>query len=332
MQPNASPSFAPDTLTCAVADGPVPGGHGEFLGEVLGGLSLPAKAIPCRFLYDARGSRLFDQICLLPEYYPTRTERHILATRATAIAASIGEDVRFIELGAGSGGKAELLLDAMPGVRSYVCIDISPVPLAGAAKAVRTRYPQMDVSAVCGNYLGELDLPSGGNLTDVCFFPGSTIGNFERGDAQAFLRQWRHRLGAHGMMLIGVDLRKPKALLERAYDDAQGVTAQFSLNLLHRANSELGADFNLDAFRHRARYVDDPGHVEISLVSLADQTVHITDRQFRFAEGEAIHVENSHKYGIDEFAALANAAGFHSAGVWTDAGAMFSVHLLRAAG
>ncbi len=332
MNLTTSPELAFESTDCDWPERQTAPDRSDFMDEVLAGLSASHRAIPCRFLYDAAGSELFDRICLLPEYYPTRTERQILSGHATDIAAAIGQDVRFIELGAGSGGKAELLLDAMPGARSYVCIDISPVPLANAAAGVRARYPGLDVSHVCGNYLGALDVPSGGGLRDVCFFPGSTIGNFEREDAQAFLAQWRERLGPAGMMLIGVDLKKDAGVLERAYDDAQGITAQFSLNLLRRANCELGANFNLEAFRHRARYIGNPGHIEITLVSRADQSVRVGGRQFRFAEGDAIHVENSHKYAVPEFAALAEKAGFASAGVWTDADELFSVHLLRAAG
>ncbi|CCW19235.1 ABC transporter ATP-binding protein [Sphingobium indicum BiD32] len=303
----------------------------EFLHAVVGGLSQPDRAIPCRFLYDAAGSAIFDQICELPEYYPTRTERRILETHAPTIAEAISGKIRFIELGAGSGGKAEILLDAMAQVRAYVCIDISPVPLASAAAVVRARHPDIAVDALCGNYLGELDLPPRRGLRDMCFFPGSTIGNFDRDDAQAFLREWSRRLGQGGMMLIGVDLKKEAGLLEDAYDDAQGVTAQFSLNLLHRANRELGADFDTSAFAHRARYVSEPGHVEISLVSLREQMVTVAGRRFQFAQGATIHVENSHKYAIDEFAMLASKAGFDSVDVWTDKDALFSVHLLRVA-
>lgn len=303
----------------------------EFLRAVVDGLSQPERAIPCRFLYDAAGSAIFDRICELPEYYPTRTERWILETHATAIAKAISGEVRFIELGAGSGGKAEILLDAIEQVRAYVCIDISPVPLASAAASVRARYPDITVDAVCGNYLGKLDLPPRRGLRDICFFPGSTIGNFDRDDAQAFLRDWSRRLGQDGMMLIGVDLKKDAGLLEDAYDDAQGVTAQFSLNLLHRANHELGADFDTSAFVHRARYVSEPGHVEISLVSLRDQIVTVAGRRFGFEQGAAIHVENSHKYAVDEFALLASKAGFDSVDVWTDQDVLFSVHLLRVA-
>jgi L-histidine N-alpha-methyltransferase len=332
MHNMAGAAMEQDEMACdSFTEAPV-ADTSEFLRAVVDGLSLSDRAIPCRFLYDAAGSALFDRICELPEYYPTRTERRILETHATAIAEAISGEVRFIELGAGSGGKAEILLDAMVQVRAYVCIDISPVPLASAAAAVRAHYPDIEVDAVCGNYLGALDLPPRGGLRDVCFFPGSTIGNFDRDDAQAFLREWSRRLGQDGMMLIGVDLKKETGLLEDAYDDAQGVTAQFSLNLLHRANRELGADFDTNAFAHRARYVSEPGYVEISLVSRREQIVTVAGRSFGFEQDEAIHVENSHKYAIDEFALLAGNAGFDSVDVWTDEDALFSVHLLRVAG
>jgi len=302
----------------------------SFMAELLAGLSRTDRAVPCRFLYDAAGSALFDQICELPEYYPTRTECSILKANAAEMAAAIGNDVRFVELGAGSGGKAEILMDQMPGARSYVCIDISPVPLAGTEAAVKARYPGLDVSSVCGNYLGDLDLPEAAGLRDVCFFPGSTIGNFERDDARAFLTKWRERLGPRGMMLVGVDLKKDPTVLEQAYDDAQGVTARFSLNLLSRANRELGADFDTDCFQHRARYIAEPGHIEITLVSKTEQVVSVGGRAFAFAPGETIHVENSHKYGVAEFAELAGDAGFDVTKVWTDENKLFSVQLITA--
>lgn len=313
-------SFSREETTC----------DDSFMAELLAGLSRADRAVPCRFLYDAAGSALFDEICELPEYYPTRTECGILKAHASEMAAAIGKDVRFVELGAGSGGKAEILLDQMPEARSYVCIDISPVPLAGTEAAVRQRYPGLEVSSVCGNYLGELELPKAIGLRDVCFFPGSTIGNFERNDARAFLETWRERLGPGGMMLVGVDLKKDAAILEQAYDDAQGVTARFSMNLLSRANRELGADFDTAHFQHRARYVADPGHIEITLVSTAEQAVRVGGRTFAFSPGEAIHVENSHKYAVAEFADLAGDAGFDVTRVWTDEARLFSVQLLTA--
>lgn len=301
-----------------------------FLDSMLDGLSAPEKAIPCRFLYDAAGSRLFDEICLLPEYYPTRTEKLILASHADDIARAVGPDAHFIELGAGSGGKAEWLLDAMPAARSYTCIDISPEPLAVTQRSIKEAYPSLHVTSICADYLGEVELPERGAGRDLCFFPGSTIGNFERADALTFLSQWQRRMGANGLMLIGVDLKKNPDILEAAYDDAQGVTARFSLNVLTRANRELGANFNLAQFRHRAKYIADPGHIRIDLVSLNDQTVTIDGRAFHFAKGEALHIENSHKYSAGEFIELAGRAGFMSAAIWTDPKDFFSIHLLRA--
>jgi dimethylhistidine N-methyltransferase len=301
-----------------------------FLDALLHGFGAPEKSIPCRFLYDAEGSRLFDRICLLPEYYPTATEKQILATHAGDIAKAVGPNAHFIELGAGSGGKAESLLDAMPSAQSYTCIDISPEPLAVTRRAIQRGYPALKVTAICADYLGDFALPERGDGPDLCFFPGSTIGNFERADALAFLMHWQRRMRANGMMLIGVDLQKNVDVLEAAYDDAQGVTARFSLNVLARANRELGANFNLSQFRHRARYIADPGHIRIDLISLMDQTVSIDGRDFSFAEGEALHIENSHKYSVDEFIDMAAHAGFASVDVWTDPQRLFSVHLLRA--
>ncbi|WP_206239204.1 L-histidine N(alpha)-methyltransferase [Novosphingobium terrae] len=306
-----------------------------FLEALIEGLSKPDKAIPCRFLYDEAGSKLFDDICLLPEYYPTRTETALLRAHAAQMARRIGAGVRFIELGAGSGGKAEFVLDALHAQglppAAYVCLDISPVPLAATAEAIEQRYPGLPVTAVCGNYLGELDLPAS-QARDLCFFPGSTIGNFERPEARDFLAHWRQRLSPDAMMLIGVDLKKDIPTLERAYDDAQGVTAQFSLNVLARANRELGADFDTSRFHHRARYMEDPGHIEISLVSQEAQSVTVGDNLFHFAAGEAVHIENSHKYSVSEFAALSASAGFDVDTVWTDPRRWFSLHLLRARG
>jgi L-histidine N-alpha-methyltransferase len=301
-----------------------------FLEAMLHGLSQNDKAIPCRFLYDARGSDLFDQICLLPEYYPTRTEKSILAAAAPEIGAKAGSGARFIELGAGSGGKAEWLLDALPAPRAYICIDISPVPLAATQQAIAQAYPSLRATAICADYLGDFSLPHDGTGPDLCFFPGSTIGNFDRAEAEAFLAGWRQRMGPEGMMLIGVDLQKDVALLEAAYDDAQGVTAQFSLNVLARANRELGANFQLSQFRHRARYITQPGHIRIDLVSQVDQTVTLAGHAFKFSADEAVHIENSHKYTVQEFTDMASRAGFSSMGVWTDAQHLFSLHLLKA--
>lgn len=303
----------------------------DFRAALLAGLSLPKKAIPCRFLYDTAGSALFDRICELPEYYPTRTEMRVLRTEASAIAAAIGPGAQLIELGSGSSAKIGLLLDALERPDSYVPIDISREHLLSAAQAIKARYPALRVEAICADYSQEIGLPAPGPGRRVGLYFGSTIGNLPPREAKAFLTQWAERLGSGAMMIVGVDLRKDAAMLERAYDDAEGVTARFSLNVLARANREAGADFDLARLRHRARYHSGTGQVEIDLVSLADQRVRIGDHCFTLAAGEAIHVEDSWKFLVEDFQGLARAAGFHPGQVWTDPARLFSVHLLEVA-
>jgi dimethylhistidine N-methyltransferase len=302
----------------------------DFRAALLAGLAAPQKAIPCRFLYDATGSALFDLICTLPDYYPTRTEMRILEAEAAAIAAAIGPDAQLIELGSGSCAKVGLLLDALERPAAYIPIDISREHLLGAAQAIKARYAGLGVEAICADYGQEFALPSAGGRRVGLYF-GSTIGNLTPEDARVFLARWAQRLGPGAMMLVGADLRKDAATLERAYDDAEGVTARFSLNVLARANREAGADFDLTRFRHRARYHAQTGQVEIHLVSLAAQSVRVGDRSFALAEGEAIHVEDSWKFRIADFQAQARASGFTPAQVWTDPNALFSLHLLEVA-
>ncbi|MBT0667323.1 L-histidine N(alpha)-methyltransferase [Novosphingobium profundi] len=323
----------PDTLTlelCNTDRAPRLSATSDFRNAVLNGLNQTPKRIPCRYLYDSPGSDLFDQICTLPEYYPTRTEKEILRKNAAQIGAMIGKGARVIELGAGSGGKVDRLMDALPAPSSYLCIDISPEPLERTARAMRQRYPEIDVASLCADFLEAVALPEQPSDVDVCFFPGSTIGNFERPEATDFLRRCRSLLKPNSLMLIGVDLKKPVPLLEKAYDDAAGVTARFSLNVLARTNRELDANFDLAQFRHRARYVSEPGYVEITLVSQADQSVTVAGKVFDFDRNEPIHIENSHKYTCDEFISLARNAGYQSLGVWSDDCDLFSIHLLRA--
>ena len=301
----------------------------SFEAAAVSGLSPPDKAIPCRFLYDEQGSALFDRICDLPEYYPTRTETKILRDHAGDIAARMGPEAVLIELGSGSSIKVRLLLDAMTDPAAYVAVDISAEHLRRAAETLAGDYPDLKVAAICADYAEPFalpDLPGAGRR--VGFFPGSTIGNLERDEAAAFLKLWARRLGPDAAMIVGVDLKKDAAILNAAYDDSQGVTAAFSLNLLARANRELGADFDLARFRHRAVYNEAAGGVRIDLVSLADQSVCVAGRRFDFAAGEPIHVENSNKYSVEEFAALARGSGFDHAAVWTDADGLFSLHYL----
>jgi L-histidine N-alpha-methyltransferase len=302
-------------------------GADDFRAAVIEGLAQPDKALPCRFLYDAKGSALFDAICDLPEYYPTRTEMGILRDNAGAIADHMGADVQLVELGSGSSTKVRILLDALEVPHSYVPIDISAEHLTTAAQNVQDAYPDLRVEAICADFSQDIVLPP--HLARrMGFYPGSTIGNFTPDEAKDFLALWNRRLGVGATMLIGVDLQKDAAILEPAYDDAQGVTAAFSLNLLTRANRELGADFVVEQFRHEARYHADTGRVAIHLRSLADQTVRIGEEAFFVAEDELIHIEDSWKYSLEGFRDLARAAGFTPLDYWTDADKLFSVHLL----
>lgn len=301
----------------------------SFLDAVIEGLSRPQKAIPCRFLYDEAGSALFDRICELPEYYPTRTETAILTERAGDIAALAGPRAQLIELGSGSSIKVRILLDALAEPAAYVAVDVSREHLRRAASTLAADFPGVRVAAICADYSAPFplpELPSAGRR--VAFFPGSTIGNLEPEEALAFLRIWARRLGPDAAMLVGVDLKKDASILDPAYDDAQGVTARFSLNILARANAELGSDFDLSGYLHHARYSEAAGRVEIHLRSLKRQSVSLAGRSFAFEEGERIHVEHSYKYAIDEFQALARRAGFTPTAVFTDPAALFSVHYL----
>ena len=301
----------------------------SFLDAVIEGLSRPQKAIPCRFLYDARGSALFDAICELPEYYPTRTEIAILAARAPDIAALAGPRAQLIELGSGSSVKVRTLLQAFDQPAAYVAVDVSREHLKRAAAALALDFPGIEVAAVCADYSAPFplpELPAAGRR--IAFFPGSTIGNLEPEEAAAFLRLWSRRLGPDAAMLVGVDLKKDPSVLHAAYNDRQGVTAQFSRNILARANAELGADFALDRFAHHARYNAEAGRIEIHLKSLDAQVVRLGGHDFSFAAGELVHAEHSYKYEIGEFQALARRSGFEASTVFTDPAALFSVHYL----
>ena len=306
---------------------------GDFRRELIAGLTARAKAIPCRFLYDARGSALFDRICKLPEYYPTRTELGILRAIAPEVAERAGPGAQMIELGGVNSLKARILLDALEEPAAYIPVDISRDHLRASAEAIHGEKPGLSVLAVCADYTQPFELPSapGGGMR-LGFFPGSTIGNLQPDEAIAFLDTWARKLGPGSAMVVGVDLRKDAAILEPAYDDAEGVTAAFSKNLLVRANRELGSDFDADAFAHRARYDAARGRIEIHLESLEEQTVHIGGAALPLLAGERIHVEDSCKYSIDGFKDLARAAGFRPVQVWTDADQLFSVHWLETAG
>ncbi|MBI1361560.1 MAG: L-histidine N(alpha)-methyltransferase [Alphaproteobacteria bacterium] len=301
----------------------------SFRDALVAGLSQGAKAIPCRFLYDQRGSGLFDQICELPEYYPTRTETKILRDHAGDISRLVGPGASLIELGSGSSTKTRILLDRLDRLVEYIPIDVSRDHLRNAARDIAKANPAIRVTAICANYGTDWRLPRTLGRP-VGFFPGSTIGNLRHAEARDLLAAWRKRLGPEGQMIVGVDLKKAKRLLDAAYDDASGITEAFIFNILDRANRELGADFDLSAFAYDAGYSVERGRVEMNLRSLLAQTVHVAGQTVDLAAGERIHVENSYKYDVAEFRRLAAEAGFRSARHFTDASNLFSVWVLGA--
>ena len=305
----------------------------EFRSAVLAGLGQRQKSLPCKFFYDAEGSRLFDQICELPEYYPTRTELKLLADRAGEIAQLIGPQARLVEFGSGAGIKIRLLLNALDRPAAYVPVDISREHLLMAAADLARDFPKLQIAPICADYTKPFALPASSGLrpaTTVGFFPGSTIGNFTPTEARAFLTRARRLLGPGSSMVVGVDLRTDERILVPAYDDAAGVTAAFNLNLLVRINRELDGDFALDQFAHEARWNDALGRIEMHLVSRRDQDVRIGADRFTFRAGETIHTENSHKYTLDQFRAMAVETGYKPRAAWTDAAGLFSVHMLDA--
>jgi dimethylhistidine N-methyltransferase len=306
-------------------------GEESFRDAVWRGFARPRKAIPCKFLYDERGSELFEQICRLPEYYPTRTEIAILEENADEIAAQMGAHCRIIEFGSGASHKARILLQALDRPAAYVPVDISREHLREAASSFAENFPEVPVVAVCADYTRPFPLPSlpGPTGKRVGFFPGSTIGNFEPDAAVRFLTNCADILGRGGEMLIGVDLKKDPHILDAAYNDRAGVTALFNLNLFERINRELEGDLDLDRFEHFAFYSESDGRVEIYIRSLADQQATIAGRRFRFSAGELIHTEYSYKYSVGEFRDLAARAGFRPVDTWIDEGELFSTHYFR---
>ena len=302
----------------------------SFRDSVLSSVTRRQKSIACRFLYDERGSALFERICELPEYYLTRAEMSILGECAGEVAGLVGRDAQLIEFGSGSSRKVRLLLEALDHPAAYVAIDISRELLRQSADELAAEFPELAVVAVCADYLQPFRLPAlpqRGEGRRLGFFPGSTIGNFTPEEALDFLVGCRRVLRHGDAMLVGVDLKKEKALLDAAYNDSAGVTAQFILNLLERMNRELGADFDLDRFELDAFYNEAAGRIEIYIKSLADQIVTVAGRAIRFTAGERIHAEYSYKYTIAEFHRLAGHAGFRPMRHWTDQGELFSVHL-----
>jgi dimethylhistidine N-methyltransferase len=306
----------------------------SLLKDVVAGLSSLPKTLPPKYFYDERGSHLFDRICELPEYYPTRTELAMLKASGSEIAARVGPDAAIVEYGSGSGRKTAVLVESVRPL-AYVAIDIADQQLRQAVSTLAAAFPHVRMVAVCADYTRQLHLPS----LDGCavgkrlvFFPGSTIGNFSVAEARAFLVNARAVAGPGGAMLVGVDLKKDPAVLHAAYNDAQGVTAAFNLNVLRRINEELGADFDLEAFEHQAFYNAEAGRIEMHLVSTRSQKVRIGSRTFTFASRETIHTENSYKYSVEEFQSLAREAAFDAEHCWIDPDRLFSIHYLTVPG
>jgi dimethylhistidine N-methyltransferase len=303
----------------------------DFRTEVLAGLGRSPKVMLPKFLYDKQGAELFDAICTLDEYYLTRTEMAILQTYAGEIAALVG-DGALIEFGSGSSQKVRVILDAMLQMPTYVGLDISKQHLQESCVQLANDYPGLEAIAICTDYTQPLqlpDIPALRNKHKVGFFPGSSIGNLEPQEAVQFLKDTAPLLSG-GDLLIGVDLKKDKAILEAAYDDSQGISAQFALNLLTRMNRELDADFDLANFEYQA-FFNPIGRIEMYLVSLIDQVVQMGDVAIPFHAGERLQTENSYKYSVSEFQEIAALAGFQSKKVWTDPQQWFSLHYLHLA-
>jgi dimethylhistidine N-methyltransferase len=305
----------------------------DFEQSVLNGLAQTPKTLPCKFFYDEQGSALFDQICELEEYYPTRTEIALLQDYSAEIADLAGADCHIIEFGSGSSIKVRILLDALENPAAYTAIDISREHLLASAGNLTGQYPGIAITAICADYTTALEWPEqeASGSKPVGFFPGSTIGNFTPAEARDFLSQVAGMLRSRsGAFIVGVDLKKDKAVLDAAYDDKKGITALFNLNLLARANRELGTDFDLKNFKHRGFYNDLEGRVEMHLECITAHKVAISGKTFDFNAGERVHTENSYKYTVEEFQDIARKAGFTPQTTWVDSRSYFSLHYLQA--
>jgi L-histidine Nalpha-methyltransferase len=308
-----------------------PDPHAGFLNDVHHGLSSTPKTLPSKYFYDARGSALFETICEQPEYYLTRVELGLLEARGSEIAAAVGPGALVVEYGSGSAIKTRRLLAALEDPVGYVPIEISAAALDAATAALQEQFPTLDCRPLCADFLQPLRLPKTQRPPQrvLIFFPGSTLGNFEHGEALKLLRVMHQEMGAQGGALIGIDLQKDAAILNAAYNDAAGITAAFTLNLLARLNRELAMDFDLEGFEHHARYHPLAGRIETHLVSRRAQAVHLGSRAYVFAAGERMRVEYSHKYTLPGFAQLAARAGLQLRHHWTNAG--FALVLLTRA-
>jgi dimethylhistidine N-methyltransferase len=301
-----------------------------FAADVITGLSAQPKTLLPKYFYDSLGSQLFEQITLLPEYYPTRTELRILSASVRALADLMPKDAALIEFGAGSAVKAKILLNAAPQIASYVPVDISAEFLADEARRLERDIPRVGVFPVAADFTAPFELPAAVlGRPRVGFFPGSTIGNFEPPQAAAFLRQAARVLGPDALFIVGADRVKDERVLHAAYNDAAGVTAQFNLNLLTRINRELDGSFDLAAYRHFASYNPALARIEMHLESAKRQVARVRNVAFSFKDGETIHTESSHKFTVEAFTALAADAGWAVSRVLSDERAYFSVFVLR---
>jgi dimethylhistidine N-methyltransferase len=299
----------------------------DFLTDVVAGLSSNPRTIPCKYFYDERGAALFQKICELPEYYVTRTEIDILDRHRADIAAQLGPGIELIGLGTGAGTKTRILIEALKNPAVYIPVDISKKQLRQSTALFRKIFPDLEILPVCADYLQPVVLPSPRHkpARNIVYFPGSTIGNFEPDEAVQFLRRVANVCHGGGGLLIGTDLKKDPHVLEAAYNDKAGVTAQFNLNLLKRINRELGADFDLDQWRHRAIYNSNAGRIEMHLINETDQLVNLDEHKFHLLRGDKIVTEFSYKYAPEEFAALARKAGFEFVRMWTDDARLFGI-------
>jgi dimethylhistidine N-methyltransferase len=316
-----------DQLTAIQPSSAVPPAASDLLADIIAGLSSDPRTLPCKYFYDERGTALFQKICELPEYYITRTEIDILDRYRVEIASQLGPNIELIGLGTGAGTKTRILVEALHEPAAYIPVDISEKQLRKSSALFRKIFPNLEVLPVCADYLQAVTLPSPRHKAarNVVYFPGSTIGNFEPKEALEFLCRIANVSGRGGGLLIGVDLQKDQNVIEAAYNDKAGVTAEFNLNLLAHINRETGANFDLSRWQHRAIYNAEAGRIEMYLISATDQTVCIQDREFRFRASEKILTEHSYKHTPEGFIALARQAGFDFVKLWTDEARLFGV-------
>jgi dimethylhistidine N-methyltransferase len=319
-----------ETRTAIPPVSELPPAGSDFLADVIAGLSSNPRTLPCKYFYDERGAALFQKICELREYYITRSELDILDRNRAEIASHLGANIELIGLGTGAGTKTRILIEALESPSVYIPVDISEKQLRESTALFQKIFPDLEILPVCADYLQPVVLPSSSRKAarNIVYFPGSTIGNFQPTEAEEFLRRVANVCRQNGGLLIGADLKKDPHVLEAAYNDSTGVTAQFNLNLLDRINRELGADFDLDQWRHRAIYNSDAGRIEMHLISEIDQFVHVDERKFHFRRGGKIITEFSYKYAPEEFAAVAGKAGFEFVRMWTDDARLFGVFYL----